>query len=169
MRAVRFFSLIDVTSMATGKDHDYAGQQIRILQEKYPEFREITNWHFYGQGQRSTPACDLLTLASFIMKLPNVDYSKCFKLLTTLGVSVGVSEKAILIALQKTVAKRLVEPPEARVVRNKSKERLQCGAESPRRNNKNRRKRAARRRSESPDRDRREATSRLDEANASHR
>ena len=44
-----------------------------------------------------------------------------FKLLTTLGVSVGVSEKAILIALQKTVAKRPVEPPEAWVVRTNRK------------------------------------------------
>lgn len=116
-RQGNLFSLIDITSMVAGKDHNYAAQQVRIIQEKYTEMQEIANVQFHGRGQRPTPACDLLTLSHFIMKLPNVDYGKCLKLLTALGVSVDISEEAILIALQKTIAKRPVELPESWVVR----------------------------------------------------
>ena len=65
------FSLIDIAMMVTGNDRDYAGQQIRFVQNKYHEVRDkLSNLKFPGRGQRETPVGDIYVVAEFVMLLP---------------------------------------------------------------------------------------------------
>ena len=75
MKGVRtqdqLFSLVDVTMLVTGKDCNYAAQQIRFLRERHPEVNEkIINLKFPGRRQRLTPAGDVYTAVELIMLLP---------------------------------------------------------------------------------------------------
>ena len=67
----QLFSLVDVTMLVTGKDCNYAAQQIRFLRERYLEVNEqIINLKFPGRGQRRTPAGDIYAAVELIMLLP---------------------------------------------------------------------------------------------------
>ena len=67
----QLFSLVDVTMLVTGKDCNYAAQQIRFLRERHPEVNEkIINLKFPGRRQRLTPAGDVYTAVELIMLLP---------------------------------------------------------------------------------------------------
>jgi hypothetical protein len=99
-----FYSLIDITSMVTHKNNDFAAQQIRFLKERYPQLlRSIAFIQFGGRGQRPTPAADALTLAKFMQRLPNADPGKCMQAARLLGEMTGYSAEDIDAACQEPV------------------------------------------------------------------
>ena len=112
-RSNDLFSFIDITMMATANDRNYAGQQIRFVQNKYPEINDdIKHLQFPGRGQRETPACDISTLTCVVIRLPNADLQSCLRILVLLGKTVGASEDAIMRAAKTPLQKRFVERPE---------------------------------------------------------
>ena len=82
----KIFSLVDMAVLVTGKDTNYASQQIRILRSKYSDIHEkIMDIKFPGRKQKLTPAAELQTLVEVIMLLPGaraglvrVDAAKLF-------------------------------------------------------------------------------------------
>ena len=102
-----FFSLIDIAMMITRKDATCAGQQLKLVQDKYPEIHDdIQHIQFPGQGQRETPACDILTLTRIVVRLPNANLRHCLQILLLLGESVGASENEIMRAANTTARTR---------------------------------------------------------------
>ena len=107
------FSLIDIAMVVCHSDQKVGGQQIRFVQNKYPEINDdIKHLQFPGRGQRETPACDISTLTRIVIRLPNADLQRCLRILVLLGKTVGASEDAIMRAANTPLQKRLVERPE---------------------------------------------------------
>ena len=56
---------------------DYAGEQIRIIMDKFPDVVEkIGHLEFQGRGQRSTPVGDIYVVVELIMLLPGARASR---------------------------------------------------------------------------------------------
>ena len=65
------FSCVDVATLITGKERNYAGQQIRLVKERYPEVQDrFLSLKFPGRGQRETPVGDIYAIVELIMLLP---------------------------------------------------------------------------------------------------
>jgi hypothetical protein len=96
------YSLIDIAMLVTDANKNDAGAQIRRVIERYPNLsRSLAFIQFGGRGQRPTPAADALTLAKFMLRLPNADPGKCMQAAHLLGKMTGYSAEDITAACQE--------------------------------------------------------------------
>ena len=64
------FSLVDFATIITGKNNDYAGQQIRILLSKHDDLRDkVTKKKFPGRGT-ATYVGNVYTAIELVLLLP---------------------------------------------------------------------------------------------------